>query len=226
MNAGGRDSLTRARDALVEMLVGEAERSARAVPAVAGRAAARRSRRRRGDRPQAHRAERPQPDGLLRAGDGARRAAAVPGGRRRAGAGGRGLPLARRHEPGDRSRPAAAASRLRVSGARRVRQGHRRLRRSAPARADRRVDHGVSRAGEPVGQEIRGGARPRAQGARRRTPTICGSRASRRRRSGRAARPTKPCRCCRTSSGSSPTSPSPTSRSRRSTSTPSAAPTR
>ena len=145
---------------------GEAERSARAVPVVAGRTAAWGLRCRRGVGSQTRRPERPEPDGLLRARDGARGAAAVPGGRGHAGAGGGRLQVARRHEPGDQSRPAAAAPRLRLSGARRLRQGHRRLRRRAPSRAERCVDYRVPRAGAPVGQEIRVGARPRAQGAR------------------------------------------------------------
>ena len=110
--------------------VGDAsQRRARAVPVVAGAAAAGGSDWRGGDRPHPHRAEHQKPLGLLRALRSARRAPAVSERCRYAVDRPRPVPVVERFVI--RARPSAAASRVRVSGARSVRQGDCGVRRSA-----------------------------------------------------------------------------------------------
>jgi tetratricopeptide (TPR) repeat protein len=162
MNAGGRESLTRARDVLNEILSAKPA-DPRALFQLS------QVQRRMGDYTAAEDAARKiiarrVPWGTRH---GARGAASVSVRRRRARAGCFGVQGAPRHEPGHRSGTVAAASGVRVPGARGLRQGDRRIRGSAPARANRYVDHRVRRAGESVGQEVRGGARAGAEGARR-----------------------------------------------------------
>ena len=161
-NAGGRDSLSRARDVL--------RKRWRRRPTILARCsnsqaeAARRLRRRRTDRVQDHRAERPQPDGLLRADD-ARRASLVPGGCRRAA-------------------PAVVEFRFSSGGIRRLTSASFSRTWGLPselgdfekaiAAFDKRIgwrhrhlDHRVSRPGAPVGQEVHNRSRDRAEGAHR-----------------------------------------------------------
>ena len=221
MNAGGRGLAHKARDVLCEMLVGEAERSARAVPAVAGRAAARRLRRRRG----------------VRAASSSRRTAGARGAttrsRRRSKSGGsirRSSTRSRRRSP---TSSRAAARARRSTSACCCRTSASPIRSSASydkaiatfEEAHRlapndRVDHRVShrrRTSRPRNTRRRSTSRARRA---RRTRTTCGSRGSRRRRSGRPARPTRASSLLEDFVRQQPDDPSPTSRSRRSTSTP------
>ena len=103
LNAGDPASVGKARDVLNDILTRTAERRPSAVPAVAGAAPARRSRRRRSHRAPRHQGKREEPVGLLRARRSARSAPAVPGGRRRAGAGHVEFPRAAAPTPPTRS---------------------------------------------------------------------------------------------------------------------------
>src|SRR5438067_2062116 len=131
---------------------GARHRSASAVSALAGTAPARRLRRRRSVGAQARRAEPAKPVGLLRARRSPRGAARLPGSGRRAGADRRRVPrqdgrhLVRRRHP-------AAASRLRLSGARTERENDFDLRRSAQADARRSRRRELPVRGEHRGEE-------------------------------------------------------------------------
>ena len=146
MNAGGRDQLGQARDALNDALAIRAN-DANVLYLLAqtnrqlGDLGRLRSRGAPGDR-----AERRQPVGVLRAGRDARGARAVRRARGRAGAGRREHDRARRRGRA-RSRDAAAAPRLRVPGDGPVRRGDRHLRRGAGPRPRRPVARRLPRAG-------------------------------------------------------------------------------
>ena len=112
---------------------------------------------------RAHRPEQPEPVGLLRARRSARRAAPVSGRRRRAG------PVRQQKQGApirnDCGRAAAAAPRVRVSGARAARQGDRHVRRGAQARAERSGGGRLSDPGATSPPRSTGGRRARARGA-------------------------------------------------------------
>ena len=153
MNTGNRADLGKARDVLTEVVSGrsaDAVAGRALVPLVAGAAASRRLQGGGGVGPPRHRPEQPEPVGLLCARRSARRAASVPGRRRRTG------PV-RQSEQGlrcaDRRRAAAAASGVRVSGTGAARQVDRRVRRGAPDLAEGSVGGRLSDRGEYRRQE-------------------------------------------------------------------------
>jgi predicted Zn-dependent protease len=129
LNGGGRQAVGIARDVLTDVLAARPN-DARA-PYLLSQAQRRSgTSRRRKPLPDPHRAERQESVGLLRALRGARRAPAVSGRCRYAVDRPRPVPIVSRERFVVRARSSAAASRLRVSGARSVRQGDCGVRRS------------------------------------------------------------------------------------------------